>query len=78
MACVDIFERWHQDIKPKNILAISCDPDESRFGYHLKVADLGLSHFERVSGDDSEATTIDNMGTRTYGELHLYNIYHCL
>lgn len=59
--------RWHQDIRPENILIHSqgsTAPHEFRF----MLGDLGLSHFVRMSRSDDDPTAIDTMGTRTYGK----------
>ncbi|KAK5121454.1 hypothetical protein LTR85_005287 [Meristemomyces frigidus] len=66
-----VFQGWHQDIKPKNILVVNRE-DAVHNEYGLKLADLGLSHFERVSSDESDGVAEDTRGTRTYGapELH--------
>jgi serine/threonine protein kinase len=63
--------RFHQDVKPANILVVSnqesSDPESSRYKWKFKVADLGLSHFERVVGKQESVTANDAHGTRTYG-----------
>ena len=58
--------RWHQDIKPENILVFSCE-EGSVYDYCLKLADLGLSHFRRAVRD-VDVTDADNYGTRAYGK----------
>lgn len=59
--------RWHQDVKPKNILVIrgrSSNPYDVEF----KLADLGLSHFQRTTAATTDAAARDTWGTREYGE----------
>jgi hypothetical protein len=59
--------RWHQDVKPKNILVIrgrSANPYDVEF----KLADLGLSHFQRTTAATIDAAGRDTWGTREYGE----------
>lgn len=61
--------RWHQDIKPSNILVKSKDggsPSDVEF----KIADLGVSHFKRHVTSQGEAIDRDTYGTRAYGILH--------
>lgn len=64
-------DRWHQDLKPKNIL-VSRNEAISDFPWSFKIADLGTSHFESVLGK-GEAQDIDYFGTITYGWLHLHS-----
>ena len=56
---------WHQDVNPFNILVKShgAGPYKCEF----KIADLGLSHFEKHMSFLSNASTQDNFGTSTYG-----------
>ena len=56
---------WHQDVKPRNILVCSRD-DFSPYDCDFKLADLGLSHFKKVVGEDSVDDTNTN-GTPIYG-----------
>ena len=57
--------RWHQDVKPDNILVKSNNVD-SPYDWEFVLSDLGLSHFERTSQHRSD---IDAYGTETYGKL---------
>ncbi|KAL0253078.1 hypothetical protein SLS55_010528 [Diplodia seriata] len=66
----NVFQGWHQDIKPENILVIGSGR-ASPYKYEFKLADLGLSHFKRPKSTTGEATDMDTYGTRTYGELRL-------
>ena len=59
-----IFGRWHQDVKPDNILIKTVPLKELHEG-HYKLADLGLSHFHEFTEENYEAR--DAKGTRTYG-----------
>jgi hypothetical protein len=59
--------RWHQDVRPKNVLVIrgrSTNPYDVEF----KLADLGLSHFQRTTAATIDAAGRDTWGTREYGE----------
>lgn len=58
--------RRHQDIKPKNILVLG-KQEESPYQRRFKLADLGISHFERHTPDDVDVVSTDTRGTRTYG-----------
>lgn len=69
--------RWHQDIKPENILVCS-DPSTSPYDVHFRLADLGLSHFRREKARCEQAqkqgqSTLEDVrdkdagGTREYG-----------
>ena len=57
--------RWHQDVKPDNILVISNNVD-SPYDWKFVLSDLGLSHFKRTTQHGSD---IDAYGTETYGKL---------
>ena len=61
--------RWHQDIKPSNILVKSKDGG-SPCDVEFKIADLGVSHFKRHVTAQGEAIDRDTYGTRAYGILH--------
>jgi serine/threonine protein kinase len=65
----DVF-RWHQDVKPDNILVKSSGID-SPYDWKFKLSDLGLSHFKRESQDGSD---FDAYGTETYGKPSARNI----
>jgi serine/threonine protein kinase len=58
------FLRWHQDVKPDNILVKSNGID-SPYDWKFKLSDLGLSHFKRESQEGSD---FDAYGTETYGK----------
>ena len=60
-----IFSSWHQDVKPSNILIESC-PGKSPYFSQFKLADLGLSHFKKMSSQ-VDAMDVDTYGTRAYG-----------
>lgn len=60
--------RWHQDVKPSNILVKS--KGISPYDCEFKLADLGLSHFKKHVPSQGEATDRDTYGTRAYGRLH--------
>jgi len=64
------FTRWHQDVKPANIL-VKSSQDESAFECQFKLADLGLSHFIRTVSPNANATSKDTHGTEAYGIHHL-------
>lgn len=63
------FSRWHQDVKPSNIL-VKSKKGGSPYDCEFKLADLGLSHFKKHVPSQGEATDIDTYGTRAYGRLH--------
>lgn len=58
--------RWHQDVKPENILVVS-NGSENTSEWEFKLADLGTSHFKRVDASRQDSTASDSYGTRTYG-----------
>jgi len=58
-----IFQGWHQDVKPNNILVMG-NGTKSPYCWNFKLADLGLSHFKRTSQGHSD---FDAYGTETYG-----------
>ncbi|KAJ9649025.1 hypothetical protein H2199_000938 [Coniosporium tulheliwenetii] len=60
-----IFQGWHQDIKPANILVMS-NGQSSPYMYDFKLADLGLSHFRKHVPSEGDALDNDTYGTRTY------------
>ena len=59
------FDRWHQDIKPRNIL-VSNRNCKSLYECEFKLADLGLSHIGIKVGENAQYWS--TQGTRTYGE----------
>ena len=61
--------RWHQDIKPSNIL-VKRKEGGSPGDVEFKIADLGVSHFKRHVTSQGEATDRDTFGTRAYGTFH--------
>lgn len=58
--------RWHQDVKPSNILVVSGNND-SPYDYQFKLADLGLSHFTSTMALQEDLAGEDTRGTRAYG-----------
>lgn len=58
------FHRWHQDVKPDNIL-VKTGGINSPYDWRFKLSDLGLSHFRRESQGGSD---LDAYGTETYGK----------
>ncbi|KAK0102819.1 hypothetical protein ONS95_000980 [Cadophora gregata] len=61
-----IFQGWHQDVKPENILVLSNGSDNPQ-DWNFKLADLGISHFKRKNSLREESTASDSYGTHTYG-----------
>lgn len=59
--------RWHQDIKPANILVIG-DIMNNPYEVEFMLADLGLSHFANAIEKGSGFRGEDMPGVRTYGE----------
>jgi len=57
--------RWHQDVKPANILVFG--NSESPYDVTFKLADLGLSHFSKVVAGKTDPTGEDLGGSRAYG-----------
>lgn len=60
--------RWHQDVKPRNIL-VKSKKGRSPYDCEFKLADLGSSHFRKHVSSQGEATDRDTYGTRAYGRL---------
>lgn len=60
--------RWHQDVKPENILVLS-NGSKNPQDWHFKLADLGISHFKRGESLREDSTASDSYGTHTYGTL---------
>ncbi len=60
-------ERWHQDIKPNNIL-VAGDIKTNPYGVRFMLADLGLSHFTAVIQDGAGITGEDTGGSRAYSK----------
>ena len=60
--------RWHQDIKPRNIL-VKSRSDALPYSYTFKLADYGRSHFVDPEATVSVAEDYDTFGTKTYGTL---------
>jgi hypothetical protein len=58
--------RWHQDVKPANILVVLGN-SESPYDVTFKLADLGLSHFSKVVAGETDPTGEDLGGSRAYG-----------
>ena len=65
MQCTDL-PRWHQDIKPDNILIMGWNPS-SPYNCQFVLADLGLSHFKRALPTQLDASDVDTWGTHVYG-----------
>ena len=61
--------RWHQDVKPSNILVMSTKGG-SPYRCEFKLADLGLSHFKKHVPSQEDVADRDTCGTRAYGRLH--------
>ena len=62
--------RWHQDVKPANILVFSGN-SSSPYDCQFKIADLGLSHFKPTISQATDASDLDAFGTRAYGNGNL-------
>lgn len=60
--------RFQQDVKPVNILVVS-NGATSSYNWKFKLADLGLSHFQKVASGRGSVFANDAHGTRTYGML---------
>jgi hypothetical protein len=58
--------RWHQDIKPQNLLVTS-GSTKSSYECPIKLADLGISHFSKALASHRDSTAREAHGTRTYG-----------
>ncbi|KUJ17135.1 kinase-like protein [Mollisia scopiformis] len=58
-----IFQGWHQDVKPDNILVMT-NGINSPYDWKFNLADLGTSHFKKWSKEGSD---IDTRGTEAYG-----------
>lgn len=67
---------WHQDIKPGNILVtrgLSGADDD----YAFRLADLGTTHFTRMTGATAEELKdADAGGTKAYGAPECYRTNH--
>ena len=59
--------RWHQDVKPSNILVFSGHSSHP-YDVHFKLADLGLSHFKRTDKLSMSIADSDTGGTKDYGK----------
>ena len=60
--------RWHQDVKPSNILVLS-GTSSNVYDVEFKLADLGLSHFKRTVKLGPGIADSDVGGTKDYGRL---------
>ncbi|KAJ9603081.1 hypothetical protein H2200_012376 [Cladophialophora chaetospira] len=60
-----IFQGWHEDIKPSNILVLG-DAEGSPYGVHFMLADLGLSHFSATVEGKNSATRDGRGGSQAY------------
>ena len=69
--------RWHQDIKPANILVFTRG-SKSPYEHFFKLADFGLSHFKSYKGGIAPVTDLDSFGTRTYGKFDTVLALHFL
>ena len=58
--------RWHQDIKPANILVFS-GSGASNHDVYFKLADLSRCHFKYSRSLQSADSDLDAFGTRAYG-----------
>jgi serine/threonine protein kinase len=63
----DVF-RWHQNIKPANILVMS-KGKSSPYDWQFKLADIGLDHFENNGSEADNASASEDGGTRVYGKF---------
>ncbi len=70
--------RFHQDVKPSNILVIlvSGDGHDASSDYRFVLADLGLSHFKKEVRSQDEMVDRDTSGTRAYGMSLTNTFYH--
>ncbi|KAH7409344.1 kinase-like domain-containing protein [Cadophora sp. MPI-SDFR-AT-0126] len=66
-----ILHGFHQDIKPANFLVCS-NGEASKYSWQFKLADLGLSHFNKIAEGLGVAIANDAQGTRTYGAPECY------
>ena len=58
--------RWHQDVKPANILVFGKN-ESSPYDCDFKIADLGLTHFKPSFSQANDPSDLDAFGTRAYG-----------
>ncbi|CZR62093.1 uncharacterized protein PAC_11990 [Phialocephala subalpina] len=61
-----VLHGFHQDLKPANILVVS-KSDASPYEWDFKLADLGLSHFQKALNGHGPVTSNDAHGTLAYG-----------
>ena len=66
--------RWHQDVKPDNILVKSRPNASSSYDLIFVLADLGLSHFNVIDSDDKHLTDVNTYGTYKYGIATIIDI----
>ena len=59
--------RWHQDIKPANILVFG-GGRTSPYDRDFKIADLGHTHFKASVPQQNDPLDLDALGTRAYGK----------
>ena len=64
--------RWHQDLKPANVLRVASQSQHAFKGSIFKIADLGLCQFKTYTGEDGERKTLARKGTETYGAPECY------
>lgn len=58
--------RWHQDVKPENILVVMGDLDPNYQRHSFKIADFQLAHFKTIMEDDTGTVLTSKPGTHTY------------
>ncbi|KAL9108230.1 MAG: hypothetical protein Q9227_006968 [Pyrenula ochraceoflavens] len=66
-----IFQGWHQDIKPANVL-VAGSLDDNPYDVQFMLADLGLSHFVAVVENNAGPTGEDRGGDRAYSSPEMY------
>ena len=65
MKDVNTQTRWHQDVKPTNILVVLGN-GKSPYDVTFKLADLGLRHFSKVVAEQTDPMGEDLGGSRVY------------
>lgn len=72
-----LLNRFHQDIKPANILVISA-PNVSEHDFEFRLADLGTTHFALIDAHaENDRAAADVGGTKEYGKLPYRNKQQC-
>lgn len=69
LAALNDVHRWHQDVKPTNILVKSRKGADSIYDVDFMLADFGLSHFKLSNSSPKDLTDHDTFGTYAYGML---------